>query len=121
VCRRTAARTQHQSGVADRFVEVGEKGVLRFSSDGGQTSIAAAAGDAPAVFSLLRDLDFDAAGMFGYTVARGGMVLRSADAGQRWRPGLPTADPSRGLSPTAGSILKRATLVADDTGRRRVE
>jgi photosystem II stability/assembly factor-like uncharacterized protein len=106
---------------ADRFVAVGEKGLLRFSSDGGRTWTAPADGDIPAVFSYLRDLDFDAAGKVGYIVGRGGMVLRSDDAGQRWRAILPTVDPDRVLSPTARSLLKRATSVADDTGRRRVE
>jgi len=106
---------------ADRFVAVGEKGLLRFSSDGGRTWTAPADGDMPAVFSYLRDLDFDAAGKVGYIVGRGGMVLRSDDAGQRWRTVLPTVDPDRVLSPTASSLLKRATSVADDTGRRRVE
>jgi photosystem II stability/assembly factor-like uncharacterized protein len=106
---------------ADRFVAVGEKGLLRFSSDGGRTWTAPADGDIPAVFSFLRDLDFDAAGKVGYIVGRGGMVLRSDDAGQRWRPVLPTVDPDRVLLPTASSLLKRATLVADDTGRRGVE
>jgi photosystem II stability/assembly factor-like uncharacterized protein len=106
---------------ADRFVAVGEKGLLRFSSDGGRTWTAPADGDIPAVFSYLRDLDFDAAGKVGYIVGRGGMVLRSDDAGQRWRAVLPTVDSDRVLSPTASSLLKRATSVADDTGRRRVE
>jgi len=106
---------------ADRFVAVGEKGLLRSSSDGGRTWTAPADGDIPAVFSYLRDLDFDAAGKVGYIVGRGGMVLRSDDAGQRWRTVLPTVDPDRVFSPTASSLLKRATSVADDTGRRRVE
>jgi photosystem II stability/assembly factor-like uncharacterized protein len=106
---------------ADRFVAVGEKGLLRSSSDGGRTWSAPADGDIPAVFSYLRDLDFDAAGKVGYIVGRGGMVLRSDDAGQRWRSVLPTVDPDRVLSPTASSLLKCATSIADDTERRRVE
>ncbi len=98
---------------ADRFVAVGEKGLLRFSSDGGRTWTAPADGEIPEVFSFLRDLDFDAAGEVGYTVGRGGMVLRSDDAGRRWRSVLPAMDLDRGLSPTASSLLKRATSAAD--------
>jgi photosystem II stability/assembly factor-like uncharacterized protein len=103
---------------ADRFVAVGEKGLVRFSTDGGTTWTAP--GDPPAVFSFLRDLDFDAVGKVGYIVGRGGMILRSDDAGRRWRSVLPPRRASRVLLPTAGSLLKRATPTADFRERRRV-
>jgi photosystem II stability/assembly factor-like uncharacterized protein len=103
---------------ADRFVAVGEKGFVRFSTDGGKTW--AAPGDLPTVFSFLRDLDFDAAGKVGYIVGRGGMILRSDDAGRRWRSVLPPKRASRVLLPTAGLLLKRATPTADFRRRGRV-
>lgn len=105
---------------AGRFVAVGEKGLVRSSTDGGKTWTAPAVGDIPAVFSFLRDLDFDALGKVGYIVGRGGMILRSDDAGRRWRTVLPPTDPSRVLLPTARSLLKRATPTADPRERRRV-
>jgi photosystem II stability/assembly factor-like uncharacterized protein len=105
---------------ADRFVAVGEKGLIRSSSDGGKTWTAPAVGDFPAVFSFLRDLDFDGAGKVGYIVGRGGMILRSDDAGRRWRSVLPPRKAGRALLPTAGSLLKRVTPTADFRGRRRV-
>jgi photosystem II stability/assembly factor-like uncharacterized protein len=104
----------------DRFVAVGEKGLVRFSRDAGKTWTAPAPGDLPDVFSFLRDLDFDAAGKVGYIVGRGGMILRSDDAGRRWRSVLPPTDPMRVLLPTAGSLLKRATPTADFSERRRL-
>jgi photosystem II stability/assembly factor-like uncharacterized protein len=103
---------------ADRFVAVGEKGLVRFSTDGGSTWTAP--GDLPAVFSFLRDLDFDALGKVGYIVGRGGMILRSDDAGRRWRSVFPPRRAGRVLLPTARSLLKRATPTADFRGRRRV-
>jgi len=105
---------------ADRFVAVGEKGLVRFSSDGGGRWSAPAASDLPVAFSFLRDLAFDAAGKIGYIVGRGGLILRSDDAGQRWKPVSPPRNPSRALLPTVGSQLKRATPTADFRGRRRV-
>jgi len=104
---------------ADRFVAVGEKGLVRFSTDGGSTWAAPAADDLPAVFSFLRDVDFDAAGKVGYIVGREGMILRSDDAGRRWRSVLPPKDPGRVFLPTAALLLKRATQPADFKGRRR--
>jgi photosystem II stability/assembly factor-like uncharacterized protein len=103
---------------ADRFVAVGEKGFVRSSTDGGLTWTAP--GDLPTVFSFLRDLDFDAAGKVGYIVGRGGMILRSDDAGLRWRSVLPPRKTSRVLLPTAKLLLKCATPTADFWGRRRV-
>jgi photosystem II stability/assembly factor-like uncharacterized protein len=103
---------------ADRLVAVGEKGLVRFSTDSGLTWTAP--GDLPAVFSFLRDLDFDAAGKVGYIVGRGGMILRSDDAGRRWRSVLPPRKTNRVLLPTAELPLKRATPTADFSGRRRV-
>jgi photosystem II stability/assembly factor-like uncharacterized protein len=105
---------------ADRFVAVGEKGLVRFSSDGGKTWTAPVGGELPAVFSFLRDLDFDAVGKVGYIVGRGGMILRSDDAGRRWKPVLPPRKASRVLLPTAALLLKRAIPTADCRGRRRV-
>jgi photosystem II stability/assembly factor-like uncharacterized protein len=105
---------------ADRFIAVGEKGLVRFSTDGGSTWAAPAVGDLPAVFSFLRDLDFDAAGKVGYIVGRGGMILRSDDAGRRWRSVLPPRKTSRVLLPTSESLLKRATPAAEFRGWRRV-
>ena len=106
------------AGAAGRFVAVGEKGLVRSSTDGGQTWTAPS--DIPAVFSFLRDLDFDALGKVGYIVGRGGMILRSDDAGRRWRSVLPPTDPSQVLLPTVRLLLKRATRTADARGWRRV-
>ena len=105
---------------ADRFVAVGEKGFVRYSTDGGSRWTAPAVGDLPVVFSFLRDLDFDAEGKVGYIVGRGGLILRSDDAGWHWRAVSPPSDPGRALLATAGSLLKRETPVADFRGRRRV-
>ena len=96
------------------------KGSFAFRPTAGSTWTAPAVGDLPAVFSFLRDLDFDAAGKVGYIVGRGGMILRSDDAGRRWRSVLPPRKTSRVLLPTAESLLKRATPAAEFRGWRRV-
>ncbi len=106
---------------ADRVVAVGEKGLVRFSSDGGETWAEPADGDQPAAFSFLRDLDFDAAGKVGYMVGRGGLILRTDDAGRRWRAVLPPERAGRAFLPTAVVLLKRATPAADSNGSRRVK
>jgi photosystem II stability/assembly factor-like uncharacterized protein len=108
------------ASAADRFVAVGEKGLVRFSIDDGRTWTAPAVGDFPVGFSFLRDLDFDAAGKVGYIVGRGGMILRSDDAGRRWRPVSPLRDLRRVFLPTARSLLKRATPTAEFRERRWV-
>jgi hypothetical protein len=80
------------------------------------------------VFSFLRDLDldldldldfdldFDAAGKVGYIVGRGGLILRSDDAGRRWESVSPPGDAGRAFLPTARTHLKRATQTADFRG-----
>lgn len=104
----------------DRFVAVGEKGLVRSSIDGGKRWTVPAGGNLPVVFSFLRDLGFDAEGKVGYIVGRGGLILRSDDAGRRWRAVLRPRDSSRALLPTAVSLLKHSTPAADFRERRRV-
>ena len=65
---------------ANHPVAVGEKGLVRISSDGGRTWAEPTVGDIPATVCFLRVLDFDAAREVGYTLGQDRIVLRSDDA-----------------------------------------
>lgn len=72
-----------------RAVAVGEKGLVRVSSDSGETWRQPPSGDFPELFTFMRDVGFSPSGRIGFIVGQGGRVLRSTDAGIQWRQVLP--------------------------------
>ena len=74
-----------------RAVAVGEKGLIRMSTDGGATWAVPPEGTIPAIYTFLRDVDFDPSGRVGYMVGQSGQILRSTDAGYEWSQVLPPA------------------------------
>ncbi len=77
-------------------VAVGEKGLVRYSGDGGDTWRAPAERDFPQIFTFMRDLDFDGHQRVGFIVGQEGMVLRSVDGGNTWSQVLPPAEDGKG-------------------------
>jgi photosystem II stability/assembly factor-like uncharacterized protein len=73
----------------DRAIAVGEKGLSRFSSDGGVTWSEPSAGSFPQVFTFMRDLAFEPHRRVGYVVGQQGLILRTTDGGQSFVPVLP--------------------------------
>ncbi|MCG8589161.1 MAG: YCF48-related protein [Proteobacteria bacterium] len=74
-----------------RAVAVGEKGLARFSEDGGQTWSPGGDDRFPDIFTFMRDVSFAPGGRVGFIVGQTGMILRSQDAGMRWEPVLSEA------------------------------
>lgn len=77
---------------ADRIIAVGEKGLVRVSTDGGESWSEPSELDFPAIFTFMRDVDFDSRRAVGYIVGQAGMVLRTNDSGQTWTQVLPPED-----------------------------
>ncbi len=77
------------AAVAGRAIVVGEKGLVRISSDDGTTWAPPAEGSFPAVFTFMRDLGFEHKERVGFIVGQQGMVLRSRDGGRNWTRVLP--------------------------------
>jgi photosystem II stability/assembly factor-like uncharacterized protein len=77
------------AAVPGRALAVGEKGLIRVSTDGGNTWVEPAEGDFPAFYTFMRDLDFESTGRLGLIVGQGGRILRSSDAGHKWEQVLP--------------------------------
>jgi photosystem II stability/assembly factor-like uncharacterized protein len=77
------------AGVEGRAIAVGEKGLVRFSDDGGSSWRPPSDGEFPTIFTFMRDLSFDRARQFGLIVGQTGMVLRSRDSGETWTQVLP--------------------------------
>jgi photosystem II stability/assembly factor-like uncharacterized protein len=73
-------------------VAVGEKGLVRMSTDGGDSWSEPSESEFPTVFTFMRDVDFDRHKAVGYIVGQAGMVLRTTDAGQTWEQVLPPED-----------------------------
>ena len=75
--------------VPGRVVAVGEKGLVRMSVDEGTTWSEPADGTFPALYTFMRDVAFDPSGQVGFIVGQTGQILRSDDAGFRWKQVLP--------------------------------
>jgi photosystem II stability/assembly factor-like uncharacterized protein len=76
-----------------RAVTIGEKGLVRVSTDGGATWGPPDADGFPEVFTFMRDIAFEHNQQVGFIVGQQGMVLRSRDSGRSWARVLPkTAD-----------------------------
>ena len=71
-----------------RAIVVGEKGLIRVSSDGGVTWAPPPSGF-PTIFTFMRDIGFSADDRVGFIVGQRGMVLRSEDGGSTWQQVLP--------------------------------
>jgi photosystem II stability/assembly factor-like uncharacterized protein len=71
-----------------RAIVVGEKGLMRVSSDGGVTWTLPSGGF-PTIFTFMRDIGFSADDRVGFIVGQRGMVLRSEDGGSTWEQVLP--------------------------------
>jgi len=78
-----------------RSIAIGEKGLVRYSTDGGSTWLEMGEDRFPTIFTFMRDLGFDAKGRAGFIVGQDGMVLRSTDGGKRWSQVLPPKDRRR--------------------------
>jgi photosystem II stability/assembly factor-like uncharacterized protein len=72
-----------------RAIAVGEKGLVRVSTDGGSTWVAPDGDSFPQIFTFMRDLGFEHNGRVGFIVGQQGMVLRSQDGGRTWVRVLP--------------------------------
>lgn len=73
---------------ATKLITVGEKGLIRYSSDDGETWVAPKKGF-PDIFTFMRDLDFAPDRQTGFIVGQRGMVLRTEDAGDTWHQVFP--------------------------------
>jgi photosystem II stability/assembly factor-like uncharacterized protein len=72
-----------------RAVAVGEKGLVRVSTDNGDSWRPPSAGDFPSMFTFMRDVQFGSSGRVGFIVGQTGQILRSTDAGIQWKRVLP--------------------------------
>ena len=72
------------TGVEGRSIAVGEKGLIRVSTDEGQTWTTVPDGAFPKVFTFMRDVAFESSGKLGFIVGQTGRIYRSTDAGTRW-------------------------------------
>ena len=85
-------RKQALFSVADlvnNAIAVGEKGLIRVSSDGGHSWAPPPVDSFPEVFTFMRDLGFEHNSRVGFIVGQQGMVLRSRDSGTTWARVLP--------------------------------
>jgi photosystem II stability/assembly factor-like uncharacterized protein len=72
-----------------RAVAVGEKGLIRVSTDGGESWRPPDDGNVPEIFTFMRDVAFGPSGRVGFIVGQTGKILRSTDAGIQWKTVLP--------------------------------
>lgn len=72
-----------------RAVAVGEKGLIRVSTDSGRSWRPPGSENFPDLFTFMRDVGFSPSGRVGFIVGQTGRILRSTDAGIQWRPVLP--------------------------------
>jgi len=70
--------------VEGRAVAVGEKGLIRTSTDEGMTWHRMPTENFPRVFTFMRDIGFAPGGDVGLIVGQTGRIYRSTDAGFRW-------------------------------------
>jgi len=80
------------AAVDSRAVAVGEKGLVRVSTDRGTTWTPPEPEKFPAVFTFMRDLDFAADQKTGLIVGQQGIVLRTEDGGRSWKQVLPPGE-----------------------------
>jgi photosystem II stability/assembly factor-like uncharacterized protein len=72
-----------------RAIAVGEKGLIRISTDGGDSWREPAEADFPSIFTFMRDVGFNGDGRIGFIVGQAGQILRSTDNGIQWKQVLP--------------------------------
>lgn len=75
--------------LSGRAVAVGEKGLIRVSTDGGDNWREPKGEEFPELSTFLRDVGFEAEGRLGLAVGQTGRILRTTDAGHRWLQVLP--------------------------------
>jgi photosystem II stability/assembly factor-like uncharacterized protein len=75
--------------VDGRALAIGEKGLVRVSTDEGTSWSIPAEGTFPTIYTYLRDIEFDSSGKVGFIVGQTGQILKSSDAGFQWRQVLP--------------------------------
>ncbi len=80
--------------LSGRAVAVGEKGLIRVSTDAGDHWREPTGEEFPELFTFLRDVDFDPDGRVGLAVGQTGRILRTTDAGHRWLQVLPPLEDS---------------------------
>ncbi len=80
--------------VDGRVIAVGEKGLVRISTDQGNSWVEPAPGTFPEVFTFMRDVAFEPTGRVGYIVGQSGQILRTTDAGYQWTQVLPAPEQS---------------------------
>lgn len=78
--------------VEGRALAVGEKGLVRVSTDDGDTWNETPDGTFPTIYTYLRDIEFESTGQVGFIVGQTGQILKSADAGYKWEQVLPEED-----------------------------
>jgi photosystem II stability/assembly factor-like uncharacterized protein len=77
------------AAIGERAIALGEKGLVRFSDDGGDTWGPPPEDAFPTVFTFMRELAFEREQRMGLIVGQEGMVMRSRDGGQSWSQVLP--------------------------------
>lgn len=87
--RKQALFAVHQS--ATKLIAIGEKGLIRYSADGGKSWTPPKRGF-PDIFTFMRDLEFAPGMKTGFIVGQRGMVLRTNDAGDTWQQVFPPAE-----------------------------
>lgn len=70
--------------VEGRAIAIGEKGLIRVSTDDGATWEKIQEGGFPRVFTYMRDVSFEPEGRLGLIVGQTGRIYRSTDAGFQW-------------------------------------
>src|SRR5262245_38769838 len=83
-----------------RAIAVGEKGLIRVSTDGGESWAPPERDSFPEVFTFMRDLGFEHNRRVGFIVGQQGTVLRTEDGGRVWTRVLP-----RGTDAGLGRLL----------------
>jgi photosystem II stability/assembly factor-like uncharacterized protein len=84
--------------VPGRSVAIGEKGLVRFSTDGGSTWEEPREDSFPTIYTFMRDIDFAPGGRRGLIVGQGGRILRTDDSGYEWKQVLPVEETADSVS-----------------------
>ena len=72
------------TGKGEYALVVGEKGLVRFSNDGGISWRPPTDAEFPSTFTFMRDVGFEREHRRGFIVGQEGMVLRSENGGKSW-------------------------------------